>query len=167
VSASAEWTFAGEPTAPLEKVYTPGISGVDEVCNHLKVAPRHFLKTFVFQAESPIQIRWLVATLRGDHQLDEQKLSDAARDLGVTRIRPADSPQARQRFAIGFVGPDAGTNTPDAVLIVDPAAAQGGSAWVTGANEVDYHVRNFNWFREAGDKLADPAKVSVADIRIR
>ena len=83
----------------------------------------------------------------------------------MTNLRPAEeSPEYGKKFADGFVGPDAGTKLPDAVLIVDPDAVQGERAWVTGANEAGYLVRNFNWFREAGDKLADPTKVLVADI---
>ncbi len=55
---------------------------------------------------------------------------------------------------------------PDAVMLVDPYAAQGGIAWVAGGNEPDTLAKNFNWFRDCGDRLADPAKVNVADIRL-
>lgn len=159
------WAFAGDPAAPMEKVPTPNLASVDEVCAFLKIAPRRILKTLVFQATSPIPVRWVVAVVRGDHQVNPWKLARAAEALGVTSVRLVDSPEVRQRFAIGFVGPDAGTKTPDAVLVVDPDAAQGNVAWAAGANEADSHARNFNWFRDAGDRLADPAKVLVADIR--
>lgn len=159
------WTLAGEPVAPLEKVHTPGISTVEDVCAALRIAPRQILKTMVFHADSPILVNWVVAVVRGDHQVNVWKLKQAAQSLGVTSIRLADSPELREKFAIGFVGPDAGASTPDAVLIIDPDAAQGALPWAAGANEIDYHVRNFNWFREAGDRLADPAMVMVADIR--
>lgn len=159
------WTLAGEAVASLEKIHTPGVSTVEEVSALLRVQPRQILKTLVFHAESPIQVNWLVAVVRGDHQVNLWKLKQAARSLGVTDLRLADSPELHEKFAIGFVGPDAGTKTADAVLIIDPDAAQGGVPWVAGANETDHHVRHFNWFREAGDRLADPAKVMVADIR--
>ncbi|HEY2586282.1 MAG TPA: His/Gly/Thr/Pro-type tRNA ligase C-terminal domain-containing protein [Tepidisphaeraceae bacterium] len=159
------WAFAGEPAAPLEKVQTPNLASVDEVCAFLKFTPRQILKTLVFQATSPIPVNWVVAVVRGDHQVNQWKLAQAAAALGVTSLRLVDSPEVRQRFPIGFVGPDTGTKTPDAVLVVDPDAAQGDVSWAAGANEVDFHVRNFNWFRDAGDRLADPAKVLVADIR--
>jgi prolyl-tRNA synthetase len=158
------WSFAGEPAGPLEKIHTPGLLSIESVCEFLKIAPRQFLKTLVFSATSPIAIRWVVAVVRGDHQIDERKLADAARAMGVTSLAIADPPEMRRTFAVGYVGPDAGTKTPDAVLIVDPDAAQGEIAWAAGANEADHHVRNFNWFREAGDKLADPTKVMVADL---
>ena len=41
----------------------------------------------------------------------------------------------------------------------------GRRAWFAGGNERDYHVANFNWFRDCGDKLADPTRTAVADIR--
>ena len=50
------------------------------------------------------------------------------------------------------------------MLLVDYDAAAH-RAWVAGADERDYHVRNFNWFRECGDRLADPRKTAVADLR--
>lgn len=159
------WAFAGEPAAPLEKVHTPTLASVEDVCAFLKITPRQILKTMVFQATSPIPVNWVVAVVRGDHQVNQWKLAQAAAALGVTSLRLVDSPEVRRRFPIGFVGPDAGTKTPDAVMVADPDAAQGGVAWAAGANAVDYHVRNFNWFRDAGDRLADPAKVLVADIR--
>jgi prolyl-tRNA synthetase len=164
VPETVEWTFAGAPAGPLEKVHTPGMSSVEEVCAYLKIPLRDFLKTSVFQAESPIRVNWVVSVVRGDHQIDQRKLAEAARDLGVVSLKLANPPQAGRKFALGYVGADAGTKTPDAVLIVDVAAAQGARAWATGANETDFHVRNFNWFRDAGDQLANPAKVSVADI---
>lgn len=164
-TAARPWTFAGSPQGPLEKVHTPALTSVDEVCAFLKISPRQILKTLVFQATSPIQINWVVAVVRGDHHVSQWKLSQAARSLGVSSVRLVDSPELRARFTVGFVGPDAGTKTPDAVLIVDPDAAQGNLIWTAGANERDYHVCNFNWFRDAGDRLADPAKVIVADIR--
>lgn len=159
------WALAGEPIADLEKIHTPGVSTIDDVCGVLRMAPQQILKTLVFHAESLIPMNWVVAVVRGDHQVNLWKLKRAAQSMGVTNLWLADSPELRERFAIGFVGPDAGTKTPDAVLIIDPDAAQGGVAWAAGANETDYHVRNFNWFREAGDRLADPAKAMVADIR--
>jgi prolyl-tRNA synthetase len=157
--------FAGEPTSPLERISTPGLTTVADVCAFLNIAPSQILKTLVFAAQSPIATRWVVAVVRGDHQVNLRKLSAAAQSMGVTSLGLADITAAKDKWAMGFVGPDAAIKTPDAVMIVDPDAAQGPIPWAAGANEVDTHVRNFNWFRECGDRLADPTKVTVADIR--
>jgi len=159
------WTFSGEPTGPLEKVHTPGLASVEEVGKFMGVKPKNILKTLVFQASSSHGVNWVAAVVRGDHEVNEAKLLEAAREtMGVAALQLADTPELRAKFAVGFVGPDAAMKVADAALIVDPDAAQAGF-WAAGANEIDYHVKHFNWFRDAGDRLADPAKVAVADIR--
>lgn len=159
------WTLSAEPTGALEKIHTPNLPGIEDVGKFMKVKPRNMLKTLVFQAQSPINTHWLVAVVRGDHDVNEAKLARVAREkFGITSLQLSDNPEVRQAWAIGFVGPDAAMKRPDAVMVIDPDAAQGGF-WATGANEADYHVKHFNWFREAGDRLADPTKVAVADIR--
>jgi len=166
------WTFGADPTGPLEKVHTPNLPGIEEVGKFLKVKPKNMLKTLVFRTEhqgpalsSGINPKWLVAVVRGDHDVNEAKLAAAAREhFGIHHPSLQDTPEVRAAWAIGFVGPDRAAQLLDAVMLVDPDAAQGGF-WATGANETDYHVKHFNWFRECGQNLADPKKVMVADIR--
>lgn len=172
------WTFGGEPTGALERVHTPGLPGIEEVGKFMKVKPRNMLKTLVFRVgpksatvpgtarpENLTQPTWLVAVVRGDHEVNEAKLLKAAREhFQIESLQMIDDEQTRAHWSIGFVGPDKAVQDATTVVLVDPDAAQGGF-WATGANEPDYHVKHFNWFRECGDKLADPRKVQVADIR--
>src|SRR5438552_74817 len=143
----------------------------------MKVKPKNMLKTLVFTADGSVlgssseraenlaHPKWLVAVVRGDHDVNEGKLKRAAKEhFNIASISMEDSPQVRAEWAIGFCGPDKAVKDPQTVVLVDPDAAQGGF-WATGANEIDYHVKHFNWFRDCGDKLADPKKVAVADIR--
>jgi len=164
-TAPRAWGFAGDPIAPLEQILTPNLNSVADVCAILKISPDQILKTRIFAADSPIAIRWVVAVVRGDHHVNVSKLENAAETMGVTSIHLADEEKSRSPWPLGFVGPDAVSKVPDAVLIVDPDAAQGERAWYAGGNQPHTHVRNFNWFRETGDRLADPTRVSVADIR--
>jgi len=146
--------------------------GIDEVGKFMKVKPKNMLKTLVFRSTSAglplssgVNPKWVVAVVRGDHDVNEAKLKRAAKEVfHVADISLVDTPEVRAEWAIGFCGPDKAVKQPDTVVLVDPDAGQGGF-WATGANEVDYHVKHFNWFRECGDKLADPKKVAVADIR--
>jgi prolyl-tRNA synthetase len=169
------WTFSGEPTGELERVHTPNMPGIDEVGKFMKVKPKNMLKTLVFKtrdpaadAERPENLahpKWVVAVVRGDHDVNVAKLKEVACSVfHIDGIEMIDSPEVRQTWAIGFVAPDEAVKRPDTVVVVDPDAAEGGF-WASGANETDYHVKHFNWFRECGDKLADPRKVVVSDIR--
>jgi prolyl-tRNA synthetase len=161
--------LSGQPQGELEIVHTPGMHSIDEVASFLHIPPAQMLKTLVYQA-SPgpgpaFAPRYVIAVVRGDHDVNEAKLQGIVRErMNVGAIQLADTPELQQRFAIGFVGPDAAMREFFAVLIIDPDAAQD-CAWVAGANEADHHVRNFNWFRDVGDRLADPTRTLVADIR--
>ena len=157
-------TFDAEPTGALEKVHTPNLPGIEDVGKFMKVKPKNMLKTLVFGA-SGSDSKWVVAVVRGDHDVNEAKLKKAVKEkFGITGIAMTDSPDVRQAWSIGFVGPDAATRKSDAVLVIDPDAAQGGF-WATGANEIDHHVKHFNWKRDAGSGVNDPKKTIVADIR--
>jgi prolyl-tRNA synthetase len=166
------YDLSGPPVGELQKVHTPGLPGIDDVAVFMKTKPRNMLKTLVFTVEraphTPTDVnhpRFVIAVVRGDHEVNEAKLKQAAAaHFNVSGLVMEDTPDLRREFAVGFVGPDAGFKRADTVLLIDPDAAQGGF-WVTGANEVDHHVKYFNWFRECGDKLSDPTRCVVADIR--
>ena len=64
-------------------------------------------------------------------------------------------------FVIGFVGPHV-VNQTGAQLVIDPDALAMTAA-VTGANETDYHVTNFNWINHV--EAQHRSKAQVADIR--
>ncbi len=165
-------TFGGDPTGALEKVHTPGLPGCEEAGKFMKVKTKNLLKTLVFRTdaaapttEAGVNARWVVAVVRGDHEVNESKLKKAAAEkFDIHELTMVDDPEVRANWVIGFIAPDAAIKNKHAVLLVDPDAAQGGF-WATGANETDYHYKHFNWFRECGDQLADPKKTAIVDIR--
>ena len=151
------WSFdAPAPAADLEQVHTPNLPGIDDVAAFLKITPDKMLKTIVCRCEDG----WVLAVVRGDHELNLGKLKTAC-DTAVTM---ADEKAARAAgFAIGFVSPAVAKTIDVMRVVVDPDAAQAGP-WTTGADRIDYHVRNFDWRRELGGVL-DKDTVVVADIR--
>ncbi|HEX4794470.1 MAG TPA: hypothetical protein VH370_11790 [Humisphaera sp.] len=156
------WNFAGEPQGDLERITVGHELPITSIAANLDVDLTKILRATVFHATSLTPARWLVTIIRGDQSLDIGKVAEAAQAMfGISAIRPADP---GGRWPLGFVDPDLAMRTPDAVMLVDPAAAQGNIAWIAGGNEAGIYVKNFNWFRECGDRLADPAKVNVADI---
>jgi hypothetical protein len=159
------WNFAGEPQGELQQVNIEAGASIASIVRQLSIDANQILAAHAFHADSLTPTKWLVTVIRADHSLDISKVQAAAQELfGISAIRPV---EAGSRWPLGFVGPDLAMRTPDAVMLVDPAAARGEIAWITGGNEAGIYVRNFNWFRECGDRLADPAKVNVAEIALR
>jgi prolyl-tRNA synthetase len=171
--------LSGEPTGELEVVDTPGCTTIDQVAEFFKkqlkstLKPRNMLKTLVLQAAGAEMGEndptWVVAVVRGDHELNEMKLLTRVREQFETieSLEMAAPDQAAQAgFVIGFVGPHVLPETCNSVMFVDPDAAQGGF-WVSGANQPDRHVKHFNWKRDVTDPLEGTAqsRLFVSDIR--
>ena len=170
--------FAGEPKGALERMHTPNLPGIEEVGKFMKVKPKNMLKSMIYvitrvdDDPDPAKAKdpwYLLAIVRGDHEVNEAKLKKSAEAFIGTPIRVEMAPDALARqdgFALGFVGPHAIVGRDDALMLVDADAAQGDAFWAAGANETDHHVKYFNWTREVGQALLDdPKKVRVADIR--
>jgi prolyl-tRNA synthetase len=163
------WSFEGAAAGDLEKVHTPNMPGIAEVVDALGVTPAQMLKTVVFSAvgkQDDDAPRWILAVVRGDHDVNEGKVRDAT---GVSIVL-ADEKKAKEAgFAIGYVSPCVIESIEGCVLVVDPDAAQGNVAWATGADEYNHHVKYFNWTRDlckkSGEKLGDPRYVKIGDIR--
>ncbi|MCA9294271.1 MAG: proline--tRNA ligase [Phycisphaerales bacterium] len=160
--APAVGFFVGEPSGALEEVHTPNCPGIDDVCAFMKVKPQNMLKTVVFKVVKQSEEEeknfpgdwWVVAVVRGDHDVNEGKV----REISECKLVLADPEEARKSgFEIGFVSPRAAVGKPQTLIIVDPDAAVGMDAakgkpmfWVTGADKKDHHVKHFNWQRDLG-----------------
>ncbi|MEX0776193.1 MAG: proline--tRNA ligase [Phycisphaeraceae bacterium] len=135
-------------------------SGLPGVGNDLKSLAQHDC------------LRFVIAVVRGDHDVNEAKLRHQFFALypEFDTLVLGDPRLAQEMgFTIGYVGPQVIAGSPwqkQTLLMVDPDAAQP-EFWVTGANDVDHHVRHFNWNREVRDPLGDHVQkhLVVADIR--
>ncbi|MFT3685330.1 MAG: YbaK/EbsC family protein [Phycisphaerales bacterium] len=161
--------FAGDPSGTLEEVHTPGCPGIDDVAKFTKVKPQNMLKSVLFRVKStPADLEkygeeYILAVVRGDHDVNEGKVRDAA---GVGGVELADPAKANAMgFAIGFVSPRAAVGKKGVLILVDRDAAIGfddaagkPKFWMTGGDKKDYHVKHFNWQRDLGkDALAATA----------
>ncbi len=139
---------------PLE-VHTPGLKTIEDVARYLGVSPKNKMKTLAYTAEEKdpatgkSRKRPVVAFLRGDHQLNETKLSSA---IGGKEFRPmeADEIAATFRSPAGFLGPVGlqnialakdGTFGEGVIVLVDEAL-KGRKNLIAGANKEDYHLKN-------------------------
>jgi len=153
-----DWSFDLAPTAEIEKHHTPNMPGIEGVAEHLGVQASGMLKSIVFRSieDTP---RWVVAVVRGDHDVNEAKVRDAV-GIGV-ELAPEDEAKVAG-FAIGYVSPKA-IDTIEQALVVDPDALNS-PAWATGADEKDHHITGFNWSRDMATHIA-AGSIKVADIR--
>ncbi len=150
-------TAAAAPPAPLQRVPTPGAATMQQVGQMLGAPPQHMIKTLVFVAGKDAPRPWVLACVRGDHEVNEAKLRHVA---GSVELAPAE-PARAVGLIIGFVGPHA-ANTIPAQLVIDPDVLALPAA-IAGGNEVDWHVKNFNWRHHLHPAAAQRAV--VADIR--
>ena len=129
-----------EPALPLERVHTPGMKTVDEVCQCLDVSPDQLVKTLLYQTSAHEVIAVLV---RGDHEVNEMKVN---RVLGTTTLTLADSGTVTNVTSapMGFSGP-VGLQK---IRIISDQAIQAMKNFVVGGNTKDTHLLNANWDRD-------------------
>jgi prolyl-tRNA synthetase len=137
-----------------EEVHTPGFRTIDEVGAFLQTQPQHQLKTMAYIVEHPEsdakqlkvvgKTRAVVAFLRGDHQLNETKLSAIA--LG--ELRPMTPEEIAEVFhaPAGYLGPIGLEAAPHprkpGVLVVLDASLEDRTNLIAGANKEEFHLRN-------------------------
>ncbi|MCC6971835.1 MAG: proline--tRNA ligase [Phycisphaerales bacterium] len=183
-------SFAEPPTGELTEVHTPNLPGIDEVGKFMKVKPDRMLKTIVFKVIGLSGVKqdifyadrnnpndvinqpeyearldnapgWIIAVVRGDHDVNEGKV----KAISGYNVALADDKAARAAgFAIGYVSPRTVNAVPGTLLLIDSDASMGGF-WASGSDKPDHHVKHFNWRREVGAILDDPARVKVGDVR--
>ncbi len=136
---------------PVE-VHTPGQKTIEDVARFLGVSPKNKIKTLAMmiteddEKTGKSRQRAVILLMRGDHQMNEAKLSTA---IGGKEARPMQEEEIRDLFKspAGYLGPlgiewakdmkDSGKP----ILLVDKAL-EGRTNLIAGANKEDYHVKN-------------------------
>ncbi len=131
---------------PLEKVHTPGAKTIEEVAVFLGIKAENTAKA-VFYADPEGNL--VFAVVRGDFEVNESKLKKL---LGISELVFANDEQIRNAGAVpGYASP-LGMDPKKVKIVFDPSAAES-SNLVVGANEADYHYRNFNYGRDLDGAL--------------
>ena len=146
-----------EPELPLEKVHTPGQKTIEEVAGFLGVKPENTGKA-VFYADDEGKLVFVM--IRGDFEVNETKLQN---HLKINELKFANDEQIRAAGAVpGFASP-VGIDPAKVRIVIDNSVA-GTANLVVGANETDYHYRNFNYGRDlSGADVTDIATVREGD----
>jgi prolyl-tRNA synthetase len=127
--------------AKLQRFPTPGLRTIKTLADaHPEIAsPDRQIKTLVYVLDGePILV-----LLRGDHELQEQKLMDVT---GAVEIRPAQPGEIRE-----WLGADPGSLGAVSVkgpTVIADLALEGRKNLVTGANEDDWHYSGVDLGRD-------------------
>ncbi len=141
-------TFRGETperseALPLEEVETPNCRTIEELAAYLDIPASSTAKAIFFVGTVDGEERLIFAVIRGDHDLNETKLSNAAK---ATELRPATEEEIRRAGSEPGYGSPIGVEK-DVVVAVDTLVAEAGNL-VSGANKVDRHLLNVNVGRD-------------------
>ena len=147
---------------------TPDVRTIEDLAKFQGgAAPDQQIKTLVYIVDMNIGSMFVLALLRGDHQLHETKLSDA---LHGADIRPAHPEEifnllGAQPGSLGGVGAkqkarERGTE----IRILADQALRGRRNMTTGANRDDYHLRGVHIARDIPvDQWVDLRTVSSGE----
>lgn len=168
-AANMEKAEALAPTAPrpaagktATKTPTPGKATCEEVAELLGVPLSTTVKSLVLATDKTndageivgVQV-WLLL-VRGDHDMNEIKVGKLP---GLNEgFRFATVPEIEEHFGCkpGYLGP---LNLKKPVKLVADRDVAVMADWISGANEVDFHITGINWGRDL------PEPDLVADIR--
>jgi prolyl-tRNA synthetase len=158
-----------EPTGDglPELVSTPGMGAIADVAAFLEISPASDIKCVAYMAlkrgvaGKPDTWHGVAAFLRGDHQVNETKLTGV---VGAAELRTMNGEELEQflHAPAGFLGPvglsPIAKPLADGLTVVIDKGLEGRSNLVAGANKLDYHLRNVTPGRDFSWTLA-------ADIR--
>ena len=148
--------FPGDPL-PTERVHTPGTKTIAALAELLGIEERQTAKCVFCEADADGKL--VLAVVRGDREVCEPKL---AKQIGVMPVPANDAAIRAAGAEPGFASP-VGLDPAKVRIVVDHTVAQSANL-VIGANEVDYHVRNFNLERDLpGTQTVDIIQAAEGD----
>ncbi len=159
-----------------EKRETIGTNAIVKVCKVLKCSPTTVLKNVLYQVTFDSgMMAMAIVSLRGDQDVNEVKLQNELTKLAsnynattvIGLVVPDEEAQAKwtaKTLPLGYLSPavsddyiqGSATVSPKFIRLVDPTAADLKN-FITGADEVNYHVVGANW----GSEFVLPAVVDI------
>jgi len=135
---------------PMQDVATPGVYTIEDVGKFLKKYPKQFIKALFYMADGePV-----LALVRGDHQLNEEKLR-AALGCSTLEMAPEEVYKDIAGCGVGYAGPvgireqfKAHAGAKPLKTILADFYLKGVFNGVAGANKTDTHTLNVNVGRD-------------------
>ena len=122
------------PLKPIEKIETPNVETVEEVCTFFNIEETKYIKSFVFKVDG----EFVVVLTRGDHQVNPYKLKNV---LKATSIYLATEAEVQELLGckVESIGP---IKLPIDVKVVADNAIQSIRDGIAGANEDGFYYTN-------------------------
>jgi len=158
---------AGEEPAPIEEVDTPGTETIVALADFLGLPTSQTAKAAFFVTGDG---RLVTAVVRGDFEVNETKLVNAAKVVGG--LRPAQADEIRAAGMEPGYGSPVGAH--DTLVVIDALVAASPNL-VAGANRPGVHLRNVNFGRDVepdvvGDlvnaRAGDPCPACTRPVRL-
>jgi prolyl-tRNA synthetase len=146
-----------EEQRELTKTATPDMKSITDVAGFLGLTTDRTIKALVYSSTTG---EYVMAILRGDHELNEIKLKNC---MGWDEIEMATEEEilAYTGSPVGFLGP---VGAKQGVTVVADLALRGMANAVIGANEKDMHYVNANLGRDfTPDRFVDLRNVEAGD----
>jgi prolyl-tRNA synthetase, family II len=145
------------PSASLQRVDTPSQRTIDELTAFLKVPATQTVKTILVRG-----VEGLVALcLRGDHEINEVKVSHLAELAGEPELASEEEILAATGTRPGFIGP---VGLPEGIPVIVDRDAALLADFVCGGNQEGTHYTGANWDRDARiTRVEDIRKVVDGD----
>jgi prolyl-tRNA synthetase len=172
------------PFKTFEKRETPGTETIDKLCHFLQCSATNVVKNVLYQAvyDNGAVVLVLVS-IRGDQDVNEVKLQNELTKLAdryggqavlalTVPDREAQGKWAAKPLPLGYIAPNLADEyiasqkgvVTQFLRLVDQTAVEL-KHFVTGSNEVNFHVVGANWGKEFAlpDRVVDVRKATVGD----
>ena len=168
--AVAAWKYEKEEAKELEKVHTPGCKSIEDVAAFLGLKPENTGKAVFYQ--NALTGELIYAMIRGDFEVNETKLCNLTK---TSELKFADDAAIEAIGCVpGYAGP-MDLKSGKVTIVLDNSVVNS-SNLVVGANEHDWHFKNFNYDRDCpglncivGDiatvRAGDPCPVTGEPLR--
>ncbi len=152
--------FAEEPKAK-ELVATPNAKTIEDLCDFLNIPATKTAKalfmvgSFIDDTNGEEQDKLIVGIVRGDMEIEENKLQNAAK---ANSLRPAHEEEILAAGIVPGFGSPIGAKE-GTVIIIDDSVAKSNNL-VAGANKEGYHYLNTNYGIDYQGQVADIASAA-------
>ncbi len=148
--AKAKREYEKRPLKKMEEVATPGKKTIEEVADFLDAKPEDTLKAVIYNVDG----KAVLCLIRGDLEINEIKLKNY---LGVKELIFAEDEMIQSSGMVpGFASP---VGLEKVRVVVDESAANSTNL-ISGANKVDFHIKNVNYGRDyTSEEVVDISSV--------